>query len=223
MTTENPPTVGADRYRPEADRRALAVFDLDGTLTRRDTLLPFVVSYAWRHRSIRPLIALPMYLCLYACRLLSDRSAKERILVSFFRGQSKTNVSAHADWFCKTWLPNRLCDVVVGKLREHQKAGHRVVLLSASPDIYVPAIARELGISEVICTRVAGDDTTWHGSLVGPNYKGAAKLDRLQEYLGRKVWPGSTYAYGDQSHDVPVLQWVQNGFLVSRKSELVRV
>ncbi|HEY1380166.1 MAG TPA: HAD-IB family hydrolase [Gemmataceae bacterium] len=201
----------------------LAVFDLDGTLTARDTFLPFLVTYARRRRHVRPLAVLPVYLGLYACRVLSDRAAKERVLVSFLSGRGKSDVADHADWFARTWVPPRLRPAVVDRLREHQRAGHRVVLLSASPDVYVPAIARELGITEVVCTPVACDDATWHGRLAGPNCKGAAKLARLREYLGCDRWAGESYAYGDRPHDLDVLRWAGAGYLVTRRAGLVRV
>jgi phosphatidylglycerophosphatase C len=213
--TPAPPTAAA--------ARPLAVFDLDGTLTARDTFLPFLVSYARRRRRLRPLLTLPVYLGLYACRVLSDRAAKERVLVSFLRGRCRREVADHADWFARTWVPPRLRPDVLGKLREHQRSGHRVVLLSASPDVYVPAIARELGIDEVICTQVACDGATWAGALAGPNCKGAAKLARLQEYLGCERWGGESYAYGDRPHDLAVLRWAGAGYLFTRRGGLVRV
>ena len=148
----------------KVDSRPLAVFDLDGTLVTRDTFLPFLLSYARKRHRLRPFLTLPVYLALYACRLLSDRAAKQRVLISFLRGQSKSEIAEDAVRFARTWVPPRLRAEVVCRLREHQKSGHRVVLLSASPDVYVPAIARELGISEVVCTRVAGDDTIWDGA-----------------------------------------------------------
>src|SRR4051794_8606863 len=116
----------------------LAVFDLDGTLVRGDSFLPFLVSYAWRQRRVWPLVILPFYLGLYACRFLSDRKAKERVLVSFLRGQSTAAVAEHAEWFCGWWVQHKLNAEVIARLREHQEAGHRVILLSASPDVYVP-------------------------------------------------------------------------------------
>jgi phosphatidylglycerophosphatase C len=205
------------------DSRPLAVFDLDGTLVTRDTFLPFFLSYAWNRRRLRPLMTLPVYLGLYACRLLSDHAAKERVLVSFLRGQSKLETAEAAARFARTWVPSRVRAAVGEKLREHQRAGHRVVLLSASPDVYVPAIARELGITEVICTRVAGDDSTWDGALVGGNCKGTAKLDRLREYLGCDRWAPESFAYGDRPHDLMVLRWAGAGFMVTRRGKLVRV
>jgi phosphatidylglycerophosphatase C len=208
---------------PTANARPLAVFDLDGTLVSRDTFLPFLISYARARRLVRPLVSLPVHLGLYAFRLLSDRAAKERVVASFLGGRSKRDVADHAEWFARTWVTPRLRGEVLAALRDHQQAGHRVILLSASPDVYVPAIARELGISEVICTRVGGSRDCWGNRFEGDNCKGAAKLDRLRDYLGCDSWAAESYAYGDRPHDLAVLRWVRVGFLVTRRTGLVRV
>jgi hypothetical protein len=65
------------------DARPLAVFDLDGALTARDTFLQLLADYARKRRRLRPLLALAAYLGLYACRLHSDRAAKECERCSF--------------------------------------------------------------------------------------------------------------------------------------------
>jgi phosphatidylglycerophosphatase C len=192
----------------------LAVFDLDGTLVNSDTFLPFLVSYAWRRRCWIPLLTLSFWLALYACRLLSDRAAKERVLISFLRGQPRSHVSQHAEWFCEAWVRRRLQDEVLERLRKHQQAGDRVILLSASPDVYVTAIGRMLGIDEVVCTEVVGSELTWDGSLRGENCKGAHKVQRLAQYLEATSPPTGSWAYGDSSSDLPLLQWVDNGVLL---------
>ena len=155
--------------------------------------------------------------------MFSDSAAKERVLKSFLRGRCKREVAEHAAWFARSWVRPRLRAEVLGRLRDHQRAGHRVILLSASPDVYVTAIAREIGIDEVVCTRVVGDDVAWDGALAGPNCKGAAKLPLLFDYLGCDRWPAESYAYGDRAHDLGVLRWAGAGYLVTRRSGLVRV
>jgi phosphatidylglycerophosphatase C len=210
-------------------RAPLAVFDLDGTLTVRDTFLPFLVSFARRYRRVVPLLSLPIPLALYAARLMKDSAAKERLLVSFLAGQPMERIDEHADWFCRKWLPRRLNAAVVRELQRHQKSGDRVIVLSASPSVYVPAVCRSLGVDEVVCTQVAVADGRCLGRLSGPNCKGAAKLKLLQDYLATSVpdaasvrdaspecAPEGSFAYGDSRHDLPVLGWVANGRLVRR-------
>jgi phosphatidylglycerophosphatase C len=199
----------------------LAVFDLDGTLVAGDTLLPFLVSYGLRRRPW-PLVTLPFPLGLYACGALSAASAKEQLLVSFLRGQGVDAVAEHAEWFSAGWVRRRLRPTVLSRLRGHQAAGHRVVLLSASPDVYVPTIARSLGIDEVVCTRVANDGVVWEGTLVEGNCKGDAKLAQLRRYLGCESWSAHTYAYGDRPEDLPVLRWAEEGYLVTSGLALER-
>src|SRR5262249_49750282 len=147
------PTPTSPRPAPPAGT-PLAVFDLDGTLLRRDSFLPFLVTYALRRRRVRPLLVLPVVLALYVCRALSDRRAKERLLVAFLGGEDLGQVDEHAAWFCDRWVSRKWRPAVVERLREHQRQGHRVVLLSASPDVYVAAIGRLLGVEDVVATRV---------------------------------------------------------------------
>jgi phosphatidylglycerophosphatase C len=161
-------------------------------------------------------VTLPLWLGLYAFRLLSDRAAKQRVLVAFLRGQPRARVAEHAEWFCDWWARRRLRENVVERLRAHQQAGDRVILLSASPDVYVPAIGRMLGIEEVLCTEVAGCEECWDGTLRQENCKGEAKVRRLVEYLGAGGERCRSWAYGDSSSDWPVLRWAGSGFLVKR-------
>lgn len=198
--------------------RPVAVFDLDGTLVRRDTFLPFLFHYGRRHWRLRASLTAPWWLAAYAGRLIPDFAAKERLLTSFLAGECLADIAAHAEWFCERWVARRLHPLAMARLDEHRRSGHRTILLSASPSVYVEAVARFLGIEEAVSTRVRSENGRCLGTLDGGNCKGAAKLCRLQEYLGVEETPDDSHAYGDSTHDLPVLRWVQHGFLVRRRS-----
>lgn len=199
---------------PNMMSRPLAVFDLDGTLVRGDTFLPFLVGYAIRRRRLRALLGLPFHLALYLGRLRSDHDTKERLTVAFFRGETRAEIARHAARFCEQWVPRRLRPDLVLALREHQAAGHRVVLLSASPDLYVEEIGRLLGVEHVVCTRIALREDCCDGQIVGRNCKGEHKVALLREALGIDRPPAGSYAYGDSPSDRSILGWVDHGFLV---------
>jgi phosphatidylglycerophosphatase C len=216
--SQQPEDSGASPLPPAGlGGEALAVFDLDGTLIRGDSFLPFLISYAGRRRRPWPMIVLPFYLALYACRILSDRDAKERLIGAFFREEPFERIAAHSERFCSVWIQNRLRDDSLKKLREHQAAGHRVILVSASPDLFVPQVARLLGINDIVCTRVLFENGYCSGTLTGPNCKGENKVLLLQEYLGIKAPPDHSYGYGDSRSDFPLLRWVRQGYLVRRR------
>ncbi len=172
----------------------LAVFDLDGTLVRGDTLLPFLASFAWACWRPDRLAAMSPPLALYATRAISAYSAKQRLLEVVLRGESAAAIAGHADRFSSTWVSPRLRPGMLARLREHQGEGDRVILPSASPDIYVHAIARLLGIAEVVCTRVEFRDGRCLGRISGSNCKGLTKVERLQSHLGRMEAPEVSYA-----------------------------
>lgn len=200
--------------RPSTHQTPLAVFDLDGTLLTGDSFLPFLVSYGVRRRRVWPLLVLPVVLVLYVLRLWSDRRAKDRLLRAFFAGQELATIAEHAEWFNRNWVAQHLRPELIARLREHQKAGHRVILLSASPDLYVTAIGRMLGIDEVVATRVATKDERCEGRIVGDNCKGQHKVEAITRHLGTDVAPPGSSAYGDSRSDLPILRWAERGFLV---------
>lgn len=202
--------------------RAVALFDLDGTLTTRDTFLPFLLFYARRQRRWWPLSITPFVVAAYLFRMISDRTAKQILITAFVGGDPVSTVDDAAIEFSQSWVPRYLHHVGVGKLREHQVAGDRVILVSASPDIYVPAIARQLGIEEVLCTRVQRHASRVLGSIVGANCKRQAKVQFLAAHLNNDRAPANSYAYGDSHHDLPMLQWVTYGYLI-RSQRLQRV
>ncbi len=200
------------------DERPIAVFDLDGTLTKRSTFLPFLVRFCRRSRRVGALVRMPFVLAAYVLRLRRDYQTKERLLIDALAGAAVSDIEDEAARFCNARLPGNLHPVGMELLAKHQQAGHRVILLSASPDVYVSAVARALGIEETICTRVAISDGVCVGTLVGENCKGLRKLAALKEYLRIQEGPADSYAYGDSRHDLPVLKWVHSGWLVGRHS-----
>jgi HAD superfamily hydrolase (TIGR01490 family) len=199
----------------------LAIFDLDGTLTTQDTFVAYLVSFGRRHRKIGALVAMPFRVSGYLLKLLRDHQLKQQLLRSFFGGAGRAQIEEHTDWFCRNWLPRHLHSVGNRFLKEHLAQNHRVILLSASPDLYVPAVGRALGIAETLCTQVAFEGDLCAGRLVGSNCKGDEKIARVREYLGVSAAPPNTSAYGDSRHDLPLLNWVENGVLVKARTSQV--
>jgi len=193
----------------------IAVFDLDGTLLTGDTFLPFVISYAWRHACMRRLLVLPICIVGRILRVVSAQRAKHAVIRTVFRGESSEHIAEHAESFCREWLARRLRREVESRLREHLRAGHRVLLVSASPDFYVTTFARLLQIPEVVCTRVAHVAGKCSGDLASNNCKGHEKVTMLKQYLNCEQPPDESCAYGDSHSDMPVLRWVKYGFFVS--------
>lgn len=185
----------------------VAAFDFDGTLTHRDTLLP----YLWRSlgwpRFLRVLLRSGPWLAAFALRLMSNHSAKARLLHVSFNGRTEAEVAQWTAAFVRDYLPAQWQPEMLARLRHHQALGHCCVIVSASPGIYLHDVGRMLGMDGVICTELASHDGALTGHLATPNCHGQEKVRRLQAWLvARGIGqPLVLHAYGDSSGDVPLL------------------
>ncbi|MEO5679538.1 MAG: HAD family hydrolase [Acidimicrobiales bacterium] len=188
---------------PDRPAGKTAAFDFDGTLTRRDTLLPFLVHVAGRRAVGRALAARAGPLAL-ALGGRGDRGVqKEQVLGRLLAGWPLAELEAVADEFAEAAVATRLRPEVVGHLRAHLAAGDLVVVVTASPELVVAPIARRLGPVPVVGTRLeVGADGRLTGGLLGANVRGAEKVRRLTEWLGDGTLH---WAYGDSAGDREML------------------
>jgi phosphatidylglycerophosphatase C len=202
---------------------ALAVFDLDGTITRSDTLGPFLWGYLRRHpwRVLRVLPALPapfLYL------INRDRGAlKGAAIHTVLGGLPRPTLERWADEFVRALIPHGLYAEALTIIEQHRDRGDRLLMMSASTDLYVPRIAQALGFSEVICSQVRWrEDGRLDGRLAGLNCHGEEKRRRLAEVLARDA-PDRIYAYGNSSSDLAHMALAHQAFLVNAPARLTRV
>lgn len=193
----------------------LAVFDLDGTLTRRDTFVPFVLGLLARHPARWPRVPLLLIPAIGYLLGSVDRGAlKGAILHDLFNGLPRSAVASWAEQYAARVVPQRMFAPAVQAFRAHLSAGDHVVVLSASPDLFVPAIARLLGASEVICTQIRWQSDRLDGRLAGPNRRDHEKARVLQDLRTRM--PGlPVTAYGNSSPDLIHLERCEQGIYVN--------
>ncbi len=205
-----------------ASHRCVALFDLDGTLTWRDTLVSFLLGYLGRHprrwwRLWRAPLAMLDYLATRDRGLL-----KSRLIRMVMGGATRVAIDAWADAFVGGLASRRVFrPAALAALERHRRAGHHLVLLSASPDLYVPRIGRLLGFEQTVCTQIrwtesrsARTDDRLDGGLLTPNRRGEEKTRCLDELRTR--YPGlPVVAYGNSISDLPHLRRADEAILVN--------
>ncbi len=200
--------------------RRLSLFDLDGTLSRHDTFIPFVLGLLGRHPARWPRCVMLAFPALgYLLGRLDRGGLKGAILHCLFRGLPRATVDTWAQQYALRVVPGRLFAEAVAELRMHLAAGDHVVVLSASPDLYVPEIGRELGAHEVICTQVSWNGELLDGHLAGPNRRDHEKARVLAEL--RKRLPGlPVIAYGNSTVDLIHMYLCEQGVYVNAGPDL---
>jgi HAD superfamily hydrolase (TIGR01490 family) len=193
----------------------LALFDLDGTITRRDPLLPYVAGFLLRHP--QRLLRLPRVLPALGRFLLrrADRGElKSALLQAALGGCHRAELDAWTAHFVSGLLRQGLYGDALAAIARHGRHGDTLVLLSASTDLYVPAIGKALGFAEVLCTGVEWNGDRLVGRLTTPNRRGVEKVRCLAQLRARHPQLPIT-AYGNTASDLAHLGLADRGVLVN--------
>src|SRR5450631_246227 len=86
----------------------VAVFDLDGTLTWRDTLMQFLASFLRRRpRRMLGLWRLPFFLISFLARNRDRGELKSRVIRMIIGGESRLVIDTCADCYVATLMPRQ--------------------------------------------------------------------------------------------------------------------
>jgi phosphatidylglycerophosphatase C len=195
----------------------IAFFDLDGTITHRDTLFPLVL----RLLSRRPLrLARLLRVTPAVVRFAFDRdrgTLKQALLRATLRGMSREEIIAVSRTFVTDTIAQSCFADALAAIRRHREQGHFLVLMSASVDFYVPEFGRQLGFDHVISTGVAWVGDALEGTLTTPNLRGEAKAHCFRDFVAARN-DAHTFAYGNSDSDLPHLKLARHGLLVNGSS-----
>jgi phosphatidylglycerophosphatase C len=190
-----------------AATRRVAAFDLDGTLTTHDSVVPFLRLVAGTTRLSWSMVRHPVELT--RGLVGRDRDLLKAVATrAAFSGRRVDDVdrlgARHADRIRSDWLR----DDTVQALRAHRAAGDCVVLVSASYEAYLRPLGASLGVDAVLGTRLEADDGVLTGRLDGPNCRAAEKVRRLHDWFAGHGGGRSAVdlvAYGDSAGDRELL------------------
>lgn len=196
-----------------ASRPTVAAFDLDGTLTTRDCVTPFLRRVAGRalaRRVARHPIAVA------AALAGGDRDDLKELATTALAGMRAADVAAAGAAFAhdvrRTWLR----EDTIARLGRHRALGHVTVVVSASYAVYVEPLSRLLGVDGALATRLEEDaEGILTGRLAGPNCRGPEKERRLRPWLTeRGLDDAVVWAYGDSAGDRELLAMADHPVLV---------
>lgn len=194
----------------------VAAFDFDGTLTRRDTLLPYLLrGLGWR-RFLWVMVLCSPWLLGFTLRVVPNHMAKRRLLFNALAGRSISELDGWTTSWLET-LPSLLRPDALAQLNAHQAAGHCCVLVSASPDVYLRRAAQYLGFDALLCTELAVEQGLLTGEFSTPNCYGEEKVVRLMQWMASQGLGSADqrvvlHGYGDTPGDKPLLRQVHHAW-----------
>ena len=193
-------------------KKTVAVFDFDGTITTKDTLLEFIkyscgtISFYIGFLLYSPLLVLMKW------HLYPNWKSKQKIFSWFFKGMSYSKFKQLGEDFKKE-IENNIRQSIVNKVREHVAEGTLVYVVSASIDEWVRPFCKTLGVKDVLCTEIEVDKNgIITGRFLNNNCYGQEKVNRLlQVEPERDAY--FLYAYGDSRGDKEMLGFADKGTL----------
>ena len=188
-----------------------AFIDFDGTLIYGFSVLALQAARL-RRRDVSPQeVANALVTGVGLVLGQSDYDAVVSILGRSWRGRSIDDIDEIGRKLFKQKLAGRVYPEARALVAAHQRKGHTVVLASSALSFQVEAMAADLDVEHVLCTRFEVVDGKLTGQLAGEHLWGAGKR-RAVEQLAKEldVDLGASFAYADGSEDVELLDLVGN-------------
>ena len=183
----------------------IAAFDFDGTLTKSDTLIPFLKFSFGTKKTALNLLALFPKLSLFLIGKLTRQEAKELILTKFLKGMPVHQVEKLGKTFAEGPLIQLVKPEGLAKFHWHKQQGHTCILVSANLSFYLNSLVPVMGFDHVLASNAALDQKNClTGMLEGSNCYGQEKMNRLNRLLGPRS-QYKLYAYGNSKGDAEML------------------
>lgn len=198
----------------------LAFYDMDRTITVHPTYARFLLWMALRNKPWR-LLLLPLSALAsvgYLLRLVSRDELKQinqRLLLGSLRvARLAEPMAAHADHV----MAGNIRPGALAMIAADRAEGYRIVIATASYRLYVEAIARRLGIDDVIATDLHVSRGMVLARIAGHNCYGPHKAEMIADWMAEHHLDRATChirCYSDHVSDVPMLELADEAFVTN--------
>ncbi|MFL5808985.1 MAG: HAD family hydrolase, partial [Flavisolibacter sp.] len=167
--------------------KKIAFFDFDGTITTKDTLLEFIKFDKGSFRFLLGFLINSPYLLAYKLKIISNQSAKEKVLQFFFHDTPLSAFNEKCAAFVSGELPKLIRPKALEEIEKLQEKGSEVVIVSASPENWIRHWADSLRV-QLIASRLEVKDGKVTGKILGKNCHGDEKVCRINEKFNLKEY-----------------------------------
>jgi len=193
-TSTNQQIAGASR---------LVLFDFDGTLTTKDTLIEFVNFYRGRKHFLLGMLMLAPIMALYALKLLPNWKAKQFFLSRYFRGEKIETFNLRCLDFSAKILPTLIRTQAWEAIEVYRKENATLAVVSASAENWVKPWCDQNGF-HCLATKLEVKSGLITGKMLGRNCYGDEKVCRIREHFNLSDYD-EIVAYGDSRGDKEML------------------
>jgi HAD superfamily hydrolase (TIGR01490 family) len=192
------------------EKPVIVAYDFDGTITRKDTLLEFILFSKGRGKFYAGLALFSPLLIIMKLGLYPNWKAKQMLFSYFYKG---TPIQQFDEWGSafQAIINKRLRTQAIQSFLRHKKSGHTVIIVTASIENWVAPWAKEMNADMVLATQIETDS---EGKITGrfrtKNCYGQEKVNRLlEQFPDRESY--ILIAYGDSRGDRELIEMADEG------------
>lgn len=200
----------------------LAIFDVDFTLTRKETLLQlfrFLIKEDKKNLKFVPRAAFSGIM--YGLKIYDEKKVKQSFL-KFIDGVDEKELKLLVKKYYDEVLSKIIYKDSIDMMRKLKSEGCKIYLISASPEFYLNELYNIKEVDVIIGTRFLFNGGKFERKMLGENCKGKEKVRRLKEYLREhniEVDYKNSYMFSDSLSDKPLLDLVGNAYLINYKKK----
>ncbi len=181
----------------------LELYDFDGTITQKDTLIEFLKFYRGKLKFYLGFIKVAPKIILFYAGIITNVNLKEQVLTNFFKGEPISDFNNKCAEFCELKLPLILRKSAITSITNSIEEKNRIVVVSASPENWIKPWTDKMGI-ELLATKLEVLNNRLTGKLNGPNCYGPEKVNRIKKQIELEDYK-EINVYGDSEGDKEML------------------
>ena len=192
-------------------KKTIAVFDFDGTITRKDTLLEFIKFSKGSCKFWFGFLIFSPVLVAMKLKMYPNWKAKQRLFSYFYKGVSIEKFNNWGKEFSSE-IAKMIRPKAIEAIKFHKEDGDKIVIISASVENWIKPWAEKAGVDTVLATKIEiGENGLLTGNFLTKNCYGQEKVNRLlSEFPNRNEY--RLVAYGDSSGDKELIDFSDEGF-----------
>lgn len=200
----------------------LALFDVDYTITRKETLMQLYKYMIIKDlRNVRFLPRAVFSGIMYLVGIYDERRVKESFL-KFIDKIDEKDLAILVKNFYSDVLEKIIYEDAIKMMKKLKGQGYKIYLISASPEFYLNEFYAIKEVDRVIGTRFSIEEGKFVRRMQGKNCKGEEKVKRLKEVLQKEnieVDYKNSYMFSDSLSDKPLLDLVGNAYLINYRKK----
>ena len=192
-------------------KKTIVVFDFDGTITKKDSLIYFIKFSKGKLKFYFTFIIFFPLLVAMKLKLFPNWKVKQLVFSFLYKGVPLEKFNNWGIAFSDI-IDKITYHKAIETLKQHKKNGDKVIIISASLENYLKPWANKIGFDFILSTQIEVDnDNKITGNFSTKNCYGQEKVNRLLEtFPDRNNY--KLIAYGDSRGDKELIEFANESY-----------